>query len=87
MKDIKFSEVVTRVKKVNDNLYKKGLSLSEIDEFWTRIIDLIPAIANAEKIGKTIKVCKGCGRTNLEPITGKAMACCPDMNYVHIATD
>lgn len=81
---MKFLEVLKRVKAINHNLYKAGLSLSEIDEFWNKIMDLIPHIANAEKIGKPIKVCKDCGHINIEPIKPECYACCPDSNYINI---
>jgi len=81
---MKFSQVLKKVKAINENLYKAGLSQSEIDGFWNRVIDLIPEIANAEKIGKPIKICTGCGHLNIEYLRPTALACCPDNHYIEI---
>lgn len=84
MPKITFEQTVKRVAKINDNLRENGFKEKEIHDFWFYIINLIPEIANAKKIGKPIKICKDCGHINIEPMKPECHSGCPDSNYINI---
>lgn len=85
MPKITFEQTVKRVAKINDNLRENGFKEKEIHDFWFYIINLIPEIANAHKIGKPIKICKGCGTLNIQISKYVSQTtCCPEANYINV---
>lgn len=80
--ELEFEEVVKRVSQINQKLKSKGFDVNDIDNFWSKMIGLIPKI---KEVGvENIEVCTSCGRLTIEELPETKLSCCYNSNYIKI---